>query len=207
MKHILVIALCLLSLHVVGQSVANKVDLHTWKPPYTLIIPTGWTSERFSIPIEFAPQIPYKGVEEVRFAPGWDKRSSADYWSYAYLWWLEGKPAITAADLQENLKAYYTGLIAQNSANRTMLASKSVPTTTLIKKVKTTSDGVDVYSGTIKMLDYMGQSAITLNCQIHVKNCKEQKRTAVLVEASPKPTDHAIWKTLDSIQQNFTCTK
>ena len=43
----------------------------TYVPTYTLPSPEGWGIERFGIPIEFAPTIPYKGVEDVRFAPGW----------------------------------------------------------------------------------------------------------------------------------------
>lgn len=184
MKTILIASLCLISLYLPGQSLPGKVDLNTWKPPYTLIMPTGWTSERFPIPIDFAPQIPYKGVEELRFAPGWGKRSSADYWSYTYVWWIEGSPTITATDLQDNLKAYYAGLVGRNSTSRNGLPSKVVPTTTLIKKVKTVGDEA-VYSGTIKMLDYIGQAPITLNCLIHIKSYKEQKHTAVFVEISP----------------------
>lgn len=205
MKTLLSALLCLVVLTVAGQNLPNKIDLHTWKPPYSLMMPTGWTSERFPIPIEFAPQIPYKGVEELRFAPGWGKRSSSDYWSYAYVWWIEGSPTITAAKLQDYLKAYYSGLVAQNNTSRNGLPAKVVPTTASIKKVKTTGNEA-VFSGAIIMLDYMGQSPITLNCLVHIKTCQEQKHTAVFVEISPKPADHVIWKTLHTIQQNFACS-
>jgi hypothetical protein len=58
----------------------------TWKPAYKLITPDGWTVERLPFPIEFAPQIPYKGVEELRFAPGWGDIKSDEHWTYAFLW-------------------------------------------------------------------------------------------------------------------------
>jgi hypothetical protein len=59
-------------------------DSHTWKPPYRFDIPKGWGVERFPIPIEFAPQVNYKGVEDVRFAPGWGDKTSEQYWSYTF---------------------------------------------------------------------------------------------------------------------------
>ena len=37
---------------------------------YSLPTPKGWTIEQFPIPISFARSIKYKGVEEIRFAPG-----------------------------------------------------------------------------------------------------------------------------------------
>lgn len=69
---------CLISVYTLGQRVVNKFDRNTWKPPYQLIIPYAWTTEHFSLPSDFAPQITYTGVEDIRFTPGWSKRSSQD---------------------------------------------------------------------------------------------------------------------------------
>ena len=170
MRNLLLLLLWGISLIASGQNLPNKADIHTWKPPYHLIIPDGWTTERFSIPIDFAPQIPYKGIEELRFAPGWGKRTSPDYWSYAYVWWLEGSPKITTASLQENLKAYYSGLVERNRTTRNNVPRKAIPTEVLIKQNKTIPDGIENYSGTITMLDYMSQFPITVNCLIHIRN-------------------------------------
>ena len=207
MKSLLVTLVCLFSLNAVGQRIADKFDVHTWTPPYTLLIPPGWTTERFPIPIDFAPQIPYKGVEDLRFTPGWSKRASEDYWSYVYLWWLEGNPTINATRLQEYLTAYYTGLVARNSTNKPILSGKITPTTTILKKLKTTVGGSEQYGGTVTMFDYMSQSPITLHCLIHVLPCKEQNRTAVFFELSPQPVEHAVWQKLHALQTQFSCTK
>ena len=43
---------------------------------YTLPAPAHWGIERFPIPIGFAQQIPYKGMEDIRFTPGWAKATS-----------------------------------------------------------------------------------------------------------------------------------
>ena len=115
----------------------NIFDVNTWKPPYQLIIPNGWTTEIFSLPPDFAPQIVYKGIEDIRFAPGWEDTKSDEHWTYSYLWWLEGTLVIDAGILQVNLKAYYDGLVARNITGRNIPVNKIVPTTAIVKKIKT----------------------------------------------------------------------
>ncbi|MBA4168615.1 MAG: hypothetical protein H0X41_13905, partial [Chitinophagaceae bacterium] len=75
---------------------------------YAMPHPAGWGKEIFPIPIEFAPAIPYTGQEELRFAPGWGDSTSAEYWSYAYVWFINGQPDITQEGMEQNLQQYYT---------------------------------------------------------------------------------------------------
>lgn len=181
----------------------NIFDVNTWIPPYNLIIPAGWQSERFSLPPDFAPEINYKGVEEVRFAPGWGEIESEEHWSYSFLWWIDGAPKIDAAILQSNLKAYYTGLVARNITSRKIPTSQIVPTIAAIKKIKTTSNDLETYSGTISMLDYHTQEPMILNCMIHVKDIKATNHSAIYFELSPKPTSHIVWKKMREIGDSF----
>ena len=188
----------------------NKLDIfdaHTWIPPYQLYTPSGWTEERFSIPMTFAPQIPYKGVEDVRFAPGWGDPKSEQYWSYAYLWWLEGLHYMDAAAIQKYLKAYYDGLVALNVKERNIPAGKLVATAVTGKKTDTAPDDISTFEGIISMLDYMTQQPIKLHYRVHVKHCTEQKRTAVFIELSPKPYQHPVWTKLDRINTRFGCNQ
>src|SRR4030095_5077344 len=95
--------------------IRNKPENNDKKEPvaaYTFIQPDNWQEEHIQFPISFAPQIPYSGVEELRFAPGWAVSTSDEYWSYTFLWWLEGKPSIDKDSLQKNLTFYYSGLLA-----------------------------------------------------------------------------------------------
>lgn len=188
--------------------IKNKLDIfdaHTWIPPYNLLTPKGWEVERFSIPIDFAPEILYKGVEDVRFSPGWGDEKSEHYWSYTYLWWLEGDQKIDAPVLQKNLKAYYEGLVKRNIISRNIPAGKVVPTSVIIKNIDNEGESLATYNGAINMLDYMTQEPITLNCLVHVKNCKSQNRTAVIIKISPKPYPHPIWKEMNRIKKSFEC--
>ena len=129
------------------------------------------------------------------------------WWFLNYLWWLEGKPKIDAATLKENLKAYYSGLIARNIQRRNISPNKMVPTNIIIKKVKAALNDIETYNGTIGMLDYIAQRPITLNCLVHVKSCKTQNRTAVLFEISPKPFGHSVWNEFHNIEEAFDCKK
>jgi hypothetical protein len=67
------------------QNKKSKAVNNTPGASYTLPYPQGWDTELFSIPIQFAPQIAYKGVEDIRFAPGWAKAGSDEYWAYCFL--------------------------------------------------------------------------------------------------------------------------
>jgi len=89
MKNHTLLLFCLISLGTFGQSPKVDFDGKKWEAPYSLELPKGWDIERFTIPIEFAPSIPYKGVEDIRFTPGWGKAETNDYWSYAFLWYLD----------------------------------------------------------------------------------------------------------------------
>lgn len=188
-----------------AQQTNDEFDGHTWQAPYTLPTPTDWGVERFLVPPSFAPSITYKGVEDIRFAPGWAKQGSAGYWSYAFLWYLEGKPVITEATLEKDLKAYYTGLIEANSNRTPVAARQSISVTT---KVKVDPSGTQpAFTGTITMMDYMTGKPITLQGRVRVKSCNEPDKAFVFFELSPQPFTHSIWKSLDQLWQDFACKK
>jgi hypothetical protein len=182
-------------------------DATTWVPPYLLDVPKGWNIERFLLPADFAPQMTFKGVEELRFPPGWGDSTSTQYWSYAYLWWLNGAPEITAFNLQRNLEALYTGLVARNVTSRKIPSAKQVPTIVTIKQIKTAPGDVETFEGQTHMLDYMTEKPIVLNLLVHQKDCRKQDRTPVFVEVSPKATNHPLWKQMEGLSQTFKCVK
>ncbi|MCL4638489.1 MULTISPECIES: hypothetical protein [Olivibacter] len=166
--------------------------------PYTLAVPKGWTVETFPIPIDFAPNIPYKGTEEVRFTPGWGA-PGAQHWSYSFLWWLEGRPLINEASLQRDLEAYYGGLVGRNITKRNIPADKVVPTKVMIKKIETAPQDEATFSGTINMLDYMPVVPIELNCVIHLFRCKEDNRTGIYFAVSPKKLNDPLWQEFEKL--------
>jgi hypothetical protein len=207
MKNLITTLLCLISLTSFAQTQKVEFDGKKWKAPYTLNFPKGWDVERFLIPIEFAPQINYKGVEDIRFTPGWGNVKTDEYWSYAFLWYLEDTPNTNAKIVEKNLKLYYTGLVGGNIVPRKIPADKLVPVKTQIKKVKTDKGDLKTFRGTIYMLDYMEQKPITLNCIVHLKYCSVQNKTFIFNEISPKPYTDNVWQNLNQLWTDFSCDK
>ena len=205
MNRLIIVLLCLSSLTTSGQTPKVEFDGNNWKAPYTLNFPKGWDVERFLIPIEFAPTIPYKGVEDIRFTPGWGKVKSDEYWTYAFLWYLDDMQKTNAKIVENNLKAYYTGLVERNILPRKIPTDKLVTVKTEIKKVKTETGDLKTFRGTIYMLDYMEQKPITLNCIVHLKFCSGQNKTFIFNEISPKPYSDTIWQSLNQLWSDFSC--
>lgn len=196
-------ALALLALFTVSVVLPAGATAQVNATGFKLPIPAGFTTEEFPLPPDFAPAFTYKGAEEIRFHPGWGDSTSKGYWSYTYLWWLNGAPTIEVPALSANLKAYYDGLVGRNIKSRNIPASKVVPTTVAISKAATRKHDKATFTGTIGMLDYMTQRAMTLHAVIHVKDAGKSGKTAVIVEVSPQAPGGELWKQLDLVPDGF----
>jgi hypothetical protein len=180
-------------------------DANTYLPVYHLEPGVGWGIERFPIPIDFAPEIRYKGVEDVRFSPGFSNPSSGEYWSYCFLWWLNPDAMIDEASLQADLTAYYGGLIARNIIPRKIPKDKLIPTKTEIIKLNAANGDLETFSGKVQMLDYIIQRPMQLNFRIHVRKCNGENHLAVFFEVSPRSFTEPVWQSLDSFWTKFLC--
>jgi hypothetical protein len=190
------------------NNTANKPPAKKIISDYNFSIPKNWQTESINLPPDFAPDISYTGVEELRFAPGWQFTTSDEHWAYTFLWWLDGNPNIDDSILQNNLESYFTGLIKRNVSGRHYIpAGKVMPTIAKIKTIKTAQNDSITYEGTVTMTDYLDimGTPITLNCLIHKKSCG--KHTAMIFEISPNPFDNKIWQTLNKVNDDFTCEK
>lgn len=74
-------------------------------------VPAGWKHERIPFPLDFAPSLSHKGVEELRFAPGFFDPKAPGYWSYAFVWRLEESAVLDAKTVEAELTTYFGGLI------------------------------------------------------------------------------------------------
>ena len=205
MKNTLVLIACFISVISHGQDVKTEFDGHKWEAPYNLAIPKDWNIERFLIPISFAPQITYVGVEDIRFTPGWAKITSEEYWTYAFLWYLDGKVAMSSQIITRNLTAYYTGLYKANTEGTS--TEKAVPAKVSISKAPTDIGDLETYTGTIDMMDYLQRKPILLNCIIHVRSCNKDNKTILFYELSPKSFSHSNWINLNRLWASFDCEK
>ena len=97
-------------------------------------VPGGWRSEVIPFPLDFAPAVAHRGVEDLRFPPGMFDPSSPDYWSYAFTWHTDDPAELDAAALGRELTAYFVGLIAAvdtkeriAAAERERIAARATP--------------------------------------------------------------------------------
>ncbi len=206
MKHILILVTFFLCVKASAQNTPPQFDGKNWQAPYSLDVPTGWDVERFLIPIGFAPVIPYKGVEDIRFTPGWANKETTEYWSYTFLWYLDGKQAFDSRILEKYLVAYYTGLFNINTDKSKLDTSGLKPVTAAVEAITTGKGDLKTFRGTVNMNDYMTKKPITLHFQIHVKTCEGQDKTFVFYEASPMAYTDPVWSSLDQLWNNFRYT-
>ena len=185
-------------------NILNPNNPQAWKAPYVFPMPEGWTMERTEFPPAYSPNVPYKGFEEIHFPPGWGDAKTEDYWTVSYLFRLNGKQEINANTLQDFLKVYYEGLIADNVPRRHIPKEKLVPVSASLKKVKPDKGDVETYIGVVNSLDWLAQAPIQLNCRIHLKPGGD-RFTPLLIEVSPKPYEHPIWQKMEQTASPFQC--
>ena len=93
--------------------------------PQLLLEPAHWTFERFELPPEFAPDIPYKGVEELRFSPGMFNKDSATYFTYAFVAQLDNVTTVSQSNIRDYLLKYFKGLCNSTAKNRKLVIDTS----------------------------------------------------------------------------------
>lgn len=204
-RFFLISALLIVCLNSTAQTTPQPFDGKAWVAPYTLPAPKGWDIERFLIPANFAPTILYKGVEDIRFTPGWADAKSDEYWSYLFVWYLDKMPKTNAKILRKNLEAYYTGLVASNSKGRKIEKEKMLGVKASIKKTSTAAGDLKTFRGNIFMVDYMQQKPITLNCIVHLRSCPATGKAFIFYELSPKAFTEAVWQSLHKVLDGFSC--
>lgn len=147
-----------------------------------LNLPEGWRPEVIKLPLTFAPDIPITGTEEVRFAPGWGDVDSEEYFSYAFVWFLDDPKDLTIEDLEYFLIAYFDGIMGMVGG------FEEVGTFTSLDQ-----DG-DFYQGELNTLDgFFTKSELILNFTIE----KLEEGKVWFFRLSPQPMDHAIWEQLN----------
>jgi hypothetical protein len=167
--------------------------------PYTLPLPAKWGSEKIPFPISFAPGIPFKGMEELRFTPDWNNAAKNDYWSYTFLWFIEGKPQLNSEVLQNYMAEYFNGLYRSNNK------IKPVGNFTKAKfqKIKVMRGDQETYQGTISSLNFLTGKPIEFYVKIHVRNYPDTNHSALMYELSPKPYTNKVWLKLNEIVKGF----
>ena len=165
--------------------------------------PANWQFERFALPPEFAPNIPYKGAEELRFSPGMFVKDSAGYFTYAFVAELDNINSISQDNIKDYLFEYFKGLCSSTAKQRKL----SIDTSKIAVSIdKNASAGKDAhYNATLDIFGVFADGApVRLDMEIKVMNDKAASKIYLVFIASPLNKTDKVWVTLHSIQNNFT---
>jgi hypothetical protein len=171
---------------------------------YSLPLPETWKSETIPFPIDFAPSIPYHGIEDLRFTPGWGNANSNDYWTYTFLWFVDGTPPVNASLLNSYMATYFDGLYHSNNKSSPDSTGFTKPNITV---AATATGDQETYAGKISTLNFLTKKKIEFYVTIHVQRHADANETAIFFEISPKPYNNPVWSELDSIINGFQLQK
>jgi len=168
--------------------------------PFDMPVPEGWRTETIPFPLEFAPDLPYTGLEELRFAPGMFNADSEELWSYAFVWWIGEAEPVDTDSLSRHLEEYFRGLA------HAVGESRGVEIGDATFEAALSENGLIGFRGRAETFDaFVTREQISLNVGGGLVECATQGHRAVLFALSPQPFDHPVWKTLASIVEGFRC--
>jgi hypothetical protein len=171
--------------------------------PQLLKQPANWQFERFALPPEFAPNIPYKGVEELRFSPGMFVKDTTTYFTYAFVAELDSVRSVSQDDIRNYLLNYFKGLCSSTAKQRHLSIDTSKISVAIEKNQHAGKDAF--YNATLNIFGVFADGApVKLNMEIKVMDDKATSKIYLVFIASPLNKTYKVWMTLHSIQKNFT---
>ena len=169
----------------------------------------GWFGERIDVPTSFAPDMSWKGIEEIRFAPGMFKPGQPDFFSYAFVFSLEPDSDLSPKSIREQILIYYKGLSRQVSKGKGRKVDVSKFSVELVPEKKssiipTQADKSSSYIGTLRWVEPFATGRDqTLRFELQAWKDNGRKRAYIFVCVSPQKTDAPIWKKLRGIGRKF----
>jgi hypothetical protein len=169
--------------------------------------PEGWRTETIAFPLDFAPELDYDGIEELRFAPGMFTEGSEDFWTYAFVWWVPSDTPFDSEILKADLEAYFLGL-TKVVADAKGYDPGSPDIRVNVRGVQMGEKGNPVFEGTVDTYDpFVTRNMLELNLRVEVLTCGAEARKAIFFELSPQPESHTVWKSLEEIRDGFRCSR
>lgn len=156
--------------------------------------PAGWRKERLDFPLDFAPLLPFKGYEDIRFMPGMFKPETKDYFSYAFVWWLQGFPTFTAKGLETQLRGYFQGLAESVGKGKSL----SIPMNAT--RVRVIGHRAPIFDAEVRTVDaFNGARPLDLRIQITVQKRPTEGSTAIFFAVAPTGVDPVIRQGLQAL--------
>ena len=165
-------------------------------------VPAGWKHETFPLPPDFAPDLPYRGTEDLRFMPGFPTPSAPDYWSYDFVWWVDQAPAFDATSLAATLTTYFQGLATAVGGDKYHFDPAryhAVVTAAAAGEAPHLTGQVFTYD------PFATGLPIVLNVEAELRSCPATKQVAIVVALSPKDATDAVWNALRATAGGLVC--
>jgi len=152
--------------------------------------PNSWQKEVVKFPIDWAPKFNLSGFEEILFAPNWSNSNDDEFWSLVIGWKIDSKSPLSLAKIEENLFAYFDGLMKPNHWAQEFPAP--------VIRLKTHEN---TFKGTMTLFDgfHTGKTK-TINILGEQYLYKKQKKSVITFRLSPKQEGHKVWKLLHQIR-------
>ncbi|MEO8111782.1 MAG: hypothetical protein ABI594_17175 [Ginsengibacter sp.] len=165
--------------------------------------PSAWAFERFELPPVFAPDIPYKGAEELRFSPGMFKKDSPDYFTYAFVAQLDNTATISMNDIRNYLLDYFKGLCGKTASDRKLTIDTSKISVGIEKKNNTQGDEI-VYNALLNIFGVFTNGApVKLNIEVKILKDAAASKIYLVFIGSPHAKNDEVWQELYKIQKDF----
>ena len=154
-------------------------------------VPQGWGHETIPFPLDFASELKHKGVEELRFMPGFFDPASPNRWSYAFVWTLDDAELPTRPQLESELSLYFKGLCTTVGGKK---GFKMDPAQFRCRLHDGKAPGR--YDGEVGIYDaFKTGEALTLQLKVHA--WKGAGHRFVAIAASPHMPPASPWAQLD----------
>jgi hypothetical protein len=164
-------------------------------------VASGWKQETIPFPLDFAPAIAHRGVEELRFAPGFFDDKATGWWSYVFAWLLEDDVPADPAALSAELERYFAGLSQSVASERKLKLDAQ-----RIKAHLEADPARRIVRGTIALFDVFGDGRpVMLNVEARRFPCSKAKRHVLQVTTSPRARPDPIWTRLDEQGSALRC--
>jgi hypothetical protein len=151
----------------------------------------------YLLPPSFAQFLPLGGqgaTREPDSASFYDT-TSAYYFSYAFVWWLDGAPDLSTAALTSDLGIYYTGLCPSQTVKVTLAdpgPAAADGSVTVLRR-----------AGTLDAGTCFGNPVPVATLEVSSYDCPGHQ--AVLVLVSPQAMTSQVWTDLTTIRDGFAC--
>jgi hypothetical protein len=179
------------------------VAAHAQPKPVLLPAPTDWQLEQFSLPPIFAPTVPYKGMEELRFSPDMFKKDAPNYFTYIFAARFDNTRSVSLTDISSYLLTYFKGLCSKTAADR-KLSPVDTNAITVAIAPKRSAGTARIYSITLHAFGVFTDGApVTLNMEVKVLQDPAVARVYLLFIVSPQPKTAPVWEQLYDLQKRF----